>query len=280
MSILPSGMIILIIVSLLLCCIGFKRFVWFMSVGYGLSTAGIGATLLIMSLLRQNYSAIYLVQCIVIIVYGIRLGGFLLFRELKNESYRQKSREVGGDTTVPVFVAAVMWICCGLLYIMQNASPIYRLLNGTGNTVNIALYIGTFISIIGIYIEAAADSQKSEAKKINPNMPAMNGLYKYCRCPNYFGEMLFWTGNIITGIGALAGIGQWIIGLAGYIIIIYVMMSGAKRVEGRHIKHYGNNEAYIEYSNTVPLIIPFIPLYHMTTLEEVNAKEAKKGKSK
>ena len=42
-QVFPPQIWILYLVSLACCCIGFFRFVWFMSVGYGLSTAGIGA---------------------------------------------------------------------------------------------------------------------------------------------------------------------------------------------------------------------------------------------
>ena len=35
----PNGYWILLVVSLALCSIGFYRFVWFMSVGYGFSAA-------------------------------------------------------------------------------------------------------------------------------------------------------------------------------------------------------------------------------------------------
>ena len=281
MSIFPAGILIVIIVSFLCCCMGFKRFVWFMSVGYGLSSAGIGATLFIMSLVRGDWSIIYLIQCLVFVVYGFRLGGFLLIREMKNEAYRKKLAEVGGEAKVPIFVAAFMWVYCGLVYVMQSASPVYRLLNASGaaSNPNVWAYVGTVISIIGVCIEALADKQKSDSKKLHPDMPAMDGLYKMCRCPNYFGEMLFWTGGIITGIGALQGAGQIIIALIGYCEIIFVMMSGAKRVEGRHIKNYGDKEEYQKYADSVPLIIPLIPLYHMTSPEKM-AEEAKKKEEK
>ena len=84
-------------VSVLLCCMGFYRFVWFMTVGYGLSCAGIGLTMLVMALAAGQAGWLYILQCVLFIIYGIRLGGFLLLRELKNARYREKMRQVGGD---------------------------------------------------------------------------------------------------------------------------------------------------------------------------------------
>ncbi len=272
----PDKMWLFFVVALVCCSIGFKRFVWFMSVGYGLASAGIGLTMLIVSL-TQGFNFLYIVQSILFMVYGIRLGGFLLVRELKNESYRKKMAEVGGDVKVPFFVAIIMWLMMGAMYVCQSAGPIYRLLNGASN--NTFLTIGIIISLIGIIIEGLADKQKGEAKKNNPNMPAMDGLYKMCRCPNYFGEILFWTGSIISGIGAVDG-KQWILVVLGYVLIVVVMMSGAKRVETRHIKHYGDKKEYNDYADKTPLIIPLIPLYHLTSKEKIDAEEAKKKAKK
>lgn len=264
-----------VVVSLLICSIGFYRFVWFMSVGYGLAVAGIGLTMLIMAAAKGQLGILYAVQCVLMVVYGVRLGGFLLVRELKNAKYREKMRQVGGDMKVPVFVAFFMWIFMGFLYVMQSAGAVYRVYNGVAASPNAFAWIGTVICLLGIVIESLSDKQKSEQKAKNPDLPAMEGLFRISRCPNYFGEMLFWTGMIISGIGALKG-AQWIVALIGYIEIMFVMVSGAKRVEGRHIKNYGSNPVYQKYADTTPLLFPFVPLYHLTSPEKMAQEEAAK----
>ena len=47
----------------------------------------------------------------------------------------------------------------------------------------------------------------------------------------------------------------------GYIGIIFVMFSGARRLEIRQDKNYGNDPEYQKYVTTVPILVPFIPLY-------------------
>ena len=74
--------------------------------------------------------------------------------------------------------------------------------------------------------------------------------------------MLFWTGVLIGGIGAVNGL-QWIIAILGYILIVYVMLSGAKRLELRQNKNYGDNPEYQAYVKKTPIIFPLIPLYHL-----------------
>ena len=50
-------------------------------------------------------------------------------------------------------------------------------------------------------------------------------------------------------------------GLLGYALIIWVMFSGARRLEIRQDKNYGNDPEYQKYVCTVPIILPFVPLY-------------------
>ena len=87
------------------------------------------------------------------------------------------------------------------------------------------------------------------------------GLYRIVRCPNYLGEMIFWTGVTLSAIGGVVYWGQWVVIAIGYIGIIYVMFSGARRLEIRQDKNYGADPEYQNYVKTVPILLPFIPLY-------------------
>jgi steroid 5-alpha reductase family enzyme len=54
---------------------------------------------------------------------------------------------------------------------------------------------------------------------------------------------------------------QWALSLLGFALITWVMFSGARRLELRQDKNYGADPEYQEYVRTVPILIPFIPLY-------------------
>ena len=120
---------------------------------------------------------------------------------------------------------------------------------------------GIVVMALGLILETSADVQKSLAKRTNPGRFVDTGLYRIVRCPNYFGEMTFWTGVFISGIGSNAGVWQWIAVLAGYLGIIYVMFGGARRLEIRQNKSYGDDPEYQAYVRRTPIMIPFIPLY-------------------
>lgn len=271
----PQGMWwILLLVSALMCCMGFKKLVWFMSVGYGLSVAGIGLTLGILAALRGCTSVPYYLWCLLLLVYGFRLGGFLFLRELKNDAYRKTLAQQTGSGKTPLPVLACMWVFCFCIYYAQTACAIYRLANTNGACDALAV-AGLVLSTCGTLLEALADRQKSEQKKNNPDMCATRGLYRLCRCPNYFGEVLFWTGMFLSGVTILRG-WQWLVALLGYVEIVFVMLSGVKRVEGRHIKNYGSKPEYWAYADHTPIFIPLVPLYHVTTPEKLQAEEARK----
>ena len=115
--------------------------------------------------------------------------------------------------------------------------------------------------VCGVILEFIADWQKSAAKKINSHRFVDTGLYRFVRCPNYLGELLIWTGMLLTGTTALKGILQWVLAILGYLLILWVMFSGARRLELRQDKNYGDDPEYQQYVRTVPIILPFVPLY-------------------
>ena len=248
--------------SLLVCLCGFKKYVYFMSIGYGFSVAVIGAAMAVMSLLGIYPSAglAHYVQFALFIIYGFRLSGFLLIREIKNAAYRKTLAEATGSE-VPVFVKFFMWVFMGILYVSQTSGVAFRLFNG--EAASLCQWIGIAISAFGIGLEAVADQQKSQQKAKRPDMVATAQLYKIVRCPNYFGEILFWTGVTVSALDILQGAGQWITVIIAYILIVVIMFNGAQRLEKRQMARYGNNAEYKAYADKTPIIIPFLPVYHL-----------------
>jgi steroid 5-alpha reductase family enzyme len=242
---------------MLVSAIGFKNYVWFISLGYGFSIAAQGVAMLIMY--GQGLTLGTIICCVLFILYGLRLGGYLAIREFGGSAYKKNMKgEIKDGKTVPFGVKIAIWTSCAVLYVTQISGVFYRLLNKAED--NAFVFIGAAVMLAGVSLETAADIQKNAAKKINPRRFVDTGLYRIVRCPNYLGEMIFWTGVLISGIGAVSG-WQWIVVAIGYIGIIFVMFSGARRLEIRQDKNYGNDPEYQKYVTTVPILLPFIPLY-------------------
>ena len=259
---------ILLAVCAVMCAVGFYKFVYFLSIGYGFAVAGGGIAVLVMYLINPTNTPVWivLVETALFIAYGARLSGFLLIRELKNASFRKT--DVAKDTLaknnekkMPVFVLAAIWITVAVLYTMQVSPMLFRVVNNSSDAV--VPVIGFVVSIFGLVLETIADNQKSEQKKARPDMVATQGLYKIVRCPNYLGEITFWTGVFISGITAYKTFGQWLVAILAYVCIVYIMFNGAQRLEKRQMARYGDNEEYNEYANKTPIIIPLLPIYHL-----------------
>lgn len=259
---------IILAVCAVLCAVGFYKFVYFLSIGYGFAVAGGGITVLVMYLLNPTATPwwIVVIEAALFLAYGIRLSGFLLVRELKNASF--KKTDVAKDTLaknnekkMPVFVLATIWVSVAVLYTAQVSPMLFRYSNAATDVV--LPIIGFAISIFGLILESIADNQKSAQKKENPDMVATKGLYRIVRCPNYLGEIIFWTGIFVSGISAYATVGQWITAILAYICIVFIMFNGAQRLEKRQMARYGDNKEYNDYANKTPIILPLLPIYHL-----------------
>ncbi len=260
-------------VTAVLSSIGFYKFVYFLSIGYGLAVLGGGITVFVIYMTSNSPSPLFIItlEMLLFVIYGSRLSLFLIYRERKNAQFRKTdvckdTLSKNSEKKMPFFVLLVIWIFVSALYTMQVSPMLFRVVNGKKDI--LVPIIGMAVSITGIILESVADSQKSKQKKQRPDMVATKGLYRMVRCPNYFGEITFWTGVFISGITAYDRAGEWIMAVIAYISIVYIMFNGAQRLEKRQMKRYKDNKEYTSYADSTPIIIPLLPVYHLNKKEE------------
>ena len=143
-------------------------------------------------------------QNLLLAFWGLRLGIFLVRRELQ-PSYRaeQAAAQSGqrehvvpdegchlGQRIVPLRADVLAQLVC---HGNARRGPASRV----GSLVQ---WLGLTIMIGSLVLESLADRQKSAFKARNPNQFCDTGLYRWVRCPNYLGEILFWVGNWVAGI--------------------------------------------------------------------------------
>lgn len=194
--------LILFLIAMVISAIGFKKFVWFISLGYGFSIAGIGVGLLI--LFHASLTPVTTILCILLILYGCRLGGYLMIREKRSASYQNTMKHEikdGSDMKLPLQIVA--WLSCALLYVCEASPVLFRLANGA--KIDAVSVIGTVIMAFGIILESASDLTKNKFKKEHPKRFCDVGLFRIVRCPNYLGEVLIWIGVFVSGVTALQG---------------------------------------------------------------------------
>ncbi len=253
-------MYILLAVAAVITTVGFYRFVYFLSSGYAFTVVGLAVALMIG--FSGSLTGLVFILLALIALYAARLGFFIVIRELKSGAYRTVLDEAStGYNKIPFFVKIFVWIFVSIQYVMQMSPVFFRLENGMQEARPGWLYAGIIMVAAGFLMQTVADAQKNAAKKVNPKTFCRQGLFKLVRCPNYFGEILVWTGVLVSSLPCLSGWFQVIFALVGYIIIIYVMFGSTRRIELRQNKNYGSDLAYQEYVKKTPVLIPFIPIH-------------------
>ena len=256
-----SYLLILLAVSLAVSGLGWIYFIYFFSIGYGFGVSALAVTIAV--LFRDVLTPPTAILCAVMFVFGCRLGLYLLTREKRSPEYKKILYGPDAAKKKPLFVVITVWIFCALLYVGQVSPVAFYLANkAAGAPVSEVLpWVGAAMMAAGVVLESVADAQKKAAKKINKNRFVDTGVYRLVRCPNYLGELVIWTGAFIVCFGACCTLWQWIIAAIGYIGIVYVMFSGARRLEIRQNKVYGEDPEYQAYIKKIPILLPFVPIY-------------------
>ena len=146
---------------------------------------------------------------------------------------------------IHLFPTVMVFACLlPVFYVVQN--PVGH---------KIWIYAGMAISFIGVLFELFADNQLAKFKnRLNPKKDDIlnTGLWAKCRNPNYLGEILFWVGLAITGIGYQA---PWyayigVVSLTFMFVFISIPMKEERMLEKRP-------DTWKKYKEDVGMLLPF-----------------------
>jgi len=255
--------LLLAVVSLVISSIGFRKTVWFISVGYAFSITG--QVLVTVVAFREQLTLITVLQNLALLVWSLRLGLYLVRREANATMPASVNDQVARAQALPVMIKSFIWISVSLLYVAMFSPALFTLTaptQPTGLSLVIA-WLGVLILFGGLLIESLADEQKSAFKLKSPGQFCNVGLYRFVRCPNYLGEIMVWIGNWVIGVAFFTGVLQWIISVIGVACIILIMMGSTKRLEKGQAQRYGQLPEYQQYVRSVPVLFPFIPIYSL-----------------
>jgi len=137
------------------------------------------------------------------------------------------------------------------LIVLLSLYPIYYLFTNTV-TFEFFVYAGVFVMIIGAVLSYFADKQVRDHKKDknNKSIPCSKGLWEKSRHPNYLGELTFWMGCFIAGLGAGFNIATTL-GIIGMILLFNLY--SIPKMEQRQLKTKKN---YQDIIDTVPRLLP------------------------
>ncbi|PLW06848.1 hypothetical protein PCASD_21357 [Puccinia coronata f. sp. avenae] len=163
-----------------------------------------GSNFFILALITLVYGQTFLsrnwIASLAVMLWAIRLAGFLLFRVLKRgkddrfDEMRSNFFRFGA-----FWLFQLMWVWIVSLPVTVLNSPNISALStepivfGSGSDA-----VGLIFYIIGMLLETLGDWQKFQWKartKGQPGLPVCRtGVWKWSRHPNYFGEILLWWG--------------------------------------------------------------------------------------
>jgi steroid 5-alpha reductase family enzyme len=115
--------------------------------------------------------------------------------------------------------------------------------------------LGLILWLIGFFFEAVGDYQLSKFKKKAENKGKImtQGVWKYTRHPNYFGESVMWWGIFLIALSVNNG---WT-ALISPLVITFLLLkvSGIKMLE----KKYLGNKEFEEYAKKTNAFFPWLP---------------------
>lgn len=191
-----------------------------------------------------------------VMIWSLRLSTFLF----------QRISRAGGDSRfddiknrpLRFFMA---WTLQGLWVLLTAAAALAVITGGVREPLGAIGIAGIAVWSCGILIEIVADRQKSKFKD-DPNNEGkfINvGLWAWSRHPNYFGEIVLWTGMAIVAVPVLKG-WQWATLISPvFVTFLLTKVSGIPTLEEKADKRWGGQDDYEEYKHRTPVLIPKPP---------------------
>jgi steroid 5-alpha reductase family enzyme len=187
--------------------------------------------------------------------WGGRLARHILRRNRGREEdfrYAAWRRQWGRYFVIRSF--AQIFMLQGLLLLVVIA-PVLLIAGQEQPPVNPLDGLGVVVWLTGFLFETIGDRQLAAfiSDPANRGKLMTNGLWRYTRHPNYFGEATQWWGMAVIALSAPRG---WL-GLIGPIVITFLLLfvSGVPLLE----KKYRGRPDWEEYKRRTPKFFPWFP---------------------
>ncbi len=203
--------------------------------------------------LSDNLDNRSMLSAALVIIWAVRLGSFLFNRIL------QDGKDDRFDKIKPNFFRFLnIWTIQALWVTLTAAAAMIAITSTTRKELGLFAIVGFVIWIIGFLFEVIADYQKRKFRRdpANKGKFIQSGLWSKSRHPNYFGEIMLWTGVFIIAIPVLRG-WQWVALLSPiFVCLLLVKVSGIPGLEAKADKKWGGQADYENYKANTPILVP------------------------
>ncbi len=202
------------------------------------------------------HEAVQLAAAAMVLVWAVRLGGYLLGRILRIKV----DHRFDGIREDPLRFAR-FWLLQAISVAVIMLPVSYLLGRDSAPGFGPWALAGALIWLVGLVIEAMADAQKStfKGKRENRDRFITSGLWKYSRHPNYFGEMLVWWGLFVYAVPFLHGAAFAVVTGPVFITLLLLFVSGIPLLERSADARYGDDPGYREYKRRTSILVPLPP---------------------
>jgi len=191
-----------------------------------------------------------------VLIWTIRLGSFL-FARISADGHDRRFNEI----KVKPMRFFTAWTIQGTWVALTSAAAYLVITSGKNAPIDASLFIGTVMWIAGFAFEVTADNQKKafKADPENTGKFIQTGLWSWCRHPNYFGEIVLWSGVYVTALPLLAG-SSWIVTISPlFVYFLLTRVSGIPLLERGGKKRWGDDPDYQAYLERTPRLLPRPP---------------------
>jgi steroid 5-alpha reductase family enzyme len=190
-----------------------------------------------------------------VVAWAARLGLFLFTRIVADGADRRFD-EIRGSF-IRFFVA---WTLQGVWVCFTAGAALAAITGGHRAPLGVLDAIGVTMWAVGFAIEAVADLQKRRFRERPENEGRFisTGLWAMSRHPNYFGEILLWTGVALVALPALDGWQLATLLSPVFVTLLLTRVSGVPMLEERADERWGDDPEYLAYKERTPVLVPRI----------------------
>lgn len=206
------------------------------------------------ALFRSSSDVVSQAIFVAVTIWSTRLGGFLLYRVWK------KGKDARFDQMRGSFIKfGRFWLLQGITVWVVMLGPVMLISNiGKDRPFSASLLMGLLVFSLGLLIESIADVQKYNFSLVKSNKEKwiQEGVWKYSRHPNYFGEMLVWLGLFMAGLQYYSGVETAVAFISPlFIFCLLMFVSGVPILERNADKKWGSDPEYKKYKKRTSLIV-------------------------
>lgn len=218
---------------------------------------GFGIIAISTLVMTQSFSSQAILLLVLSLIWGLRLGIYLFLRNHgKPEDYRYQQMRNKYGSHFWLISLIIVFLLQGVIMLIVSLPLQAGIRSSMEGALNEFHYMGALVWTAGFLMESIGDWQLARFKKNPANQGKVmdQGLWRYTRHPNYFGDFLVWWGLYLVSIGG--GSNYWT-AIGPLVMSIFLMkISGVTLLESNLKK---SKPGYEEYMKKTSSFFPLPP---------------------